>query len=153
MVARVSSGSIRLTMIRYLIAILALAGVVVSALALHVHYCTDTQPCSINEKWDCGIVNHSQFAEVAHIPVAAIGIAGYLGLAGLALARRRFLLFLAALVGLGFALRLTFIEEYALQVWCLYCVISQAVIALITLLSLGWLAAEYIALKRAIRQT
>jgi uncharacterized membrane protein len=140
-------------MIRYLIAILALAGVVVSALALHVHYCTDTQPCSINEKWDCGIVNHSQFAEVAHIPVAAIGIAGYLGLAGLALARRRFLLFLAALVGLGFALRLTFIEEYALQVWCLYCVISQAVIALITLLSLGWLAAEYIALKRAIRQT
>jgi uncharacterized membrane protein len=140
-------------MIRYLIAILALAGVVVSALALHVHYCTDTQPCSINEKWDCGIVNHSQFAEVAHVPVAAIGIAGYLGLAGLALARRRFLLFVAALVGLGFALRLTFIEEFALQVWCLYCVISQAVIALITVLSLGWLAAEYIALKRAIRQT
>lgn len=153
MVARVGSGSIRLTMIRYLIAILALAGVVVSALALHVHYCTDTQPCSINEKWDCGIVNHSQFAEVAHVPVAAIGIAGYLGLAGLALARRRFLLFVAALVGLGFALRLTFIEEFALQVWCLYCVISQAVIALITVLSLGWLAAEYIALKRAIRQT
>jgi vitamin-K-epoxide reductase (warfarin-sensitive) len=153
MVARAGSGSIRLTMIRYLIAILALAGVVVSALALHVHYCTDTQPCSINEKWDCGIVNHSQFAEVAHVPVAAIGIAGYLGLAGLALARRRFLLFVAALVGLGFALRLTFIEEFALQVWCLYCVISQAVIALITVLSLGWLAAEYIALKRAIRQT
>ncbi|MGA2673666.1 MAG: vitamin K epoxide reductase family protein [Terracidiphilus sp.] len=134
---------------RYLIAVLALAGVVVSALALHVHYCTDTQPCSINEKWDCGIVNHSPFAEIEHIPVAAIGIAGYLALAGLALARQRFLLFLAALVGLGFALRLTFIEEFALQVWCLYCVISQAVIALITLLSLRWLAAEYIALKRA----
>ena len=70
---------------RYLIAILALAGVVVSALALHVHYSTETEPCSINEKWDCGIVNHSQFAEIAHIPVAAIGIAGYLALAGLAL--------------------------------------------------------------------
>ena len=136
---------------RYLIAILALAGVVVSALALHVHYCTDTQPCSINEKWDCGIVNHSPFAEVAHIPVAAIGIAGYLALAGLALARQRFLLFVGALVGLGFALRLTFIEEFALQVWCLYCVISQGIIALITLLSLGWLAKEYIALKRARR--
>jgi len=136
---------------RYLIAILALAGVVVSALALRVHYCADTEPCSINEKWDCGIVNHSPFAEVLHIPVAAIGIAGYLALAGLALARQRFLLFLAALAGLGFALRLTFIEEYVLQVWCLYCVISQAVIALIVLLSLGWLAAEYLALKRANR--
>jgi uncharacterized membrane protein len=137
---------------RYLIAILALAGVVVSALALRVHYCVDTQPCSINEKWDCGIVNHSPYAMMAGIPVAAIGIAGYLALAGLALARQRALLFLAALVGLGFALRLTFIEEYVLQVWCLYCVISQVVIALITLLSLGWVGAEYLALKRLGRQ-
>jgi uncharacterized membrane protein len=145
------SGNIGIKTMRYLIAILALAGVVVSALALHVHYCTDTQPCSINEKWDCGIVNHSPFAEIAGIPVAAIGIAGYLALAGLALTRRRFLLFVGALVGLGFALRLTFIEEFALQVWCLYCVISQGIIALITLLSLGWLAKEYIALKRASR--
>jgi vitamin-K-epoxide reductase (warfarin-sensitive) len=138
-------------MMRYLIAILALAGVVVSALALHVHYCIDTQPCSINATWDCGIVNHSPFAEIAGIPVAAIGILGYLALAGLALWRQRALVFLVALAGLGFALRLTFIEEFALQTWCLYCVISQAVIALITLLSLGWLAAEYLALKRASR--
>jgi uncharacterized membrane protein len=136
---------------RYLIAILALAGVVVSALALHVHYCTDTQPCSINEKWDCGVVNHSPFAEIAGAPVAMIGIAGYLVLGGLALMRQRALVFLAALVGLGFALRLTFIEEFALGVWCLYCVISQIVIALITLLSLGWVGAEYLALKRARR--
>jgi uncharacterized membrane protein len=134
---------------RYLIAVLALAGVVVSALALHVHYSTDVQPCSINAKWDCGIVNHSPFAEIEHFPVAIIGIAGYLALAALALWRQRALVFLAALVGLGFALRLTFIEEFALGVWCLYCVISQALIALIVLLSLGWVGAEYVALKRA----
>jgi uncharacterized membrane protein len=134
---------------RYLIAILALVGVVVSALALHVHYCTDTQPCSINEKWDCGVVNHSPFAEVEHIPVAMIGIAGYLVLGGLAFWRQRALVFLCALVGLGFALRLTFIEELVLQVWCLYCVISQAIIALIVLLSLGWVGTEYLVLKRA----
>ena len=134
---------------RYLMAMLAIAGVVVSILALHVHYSTETQPCSINEKWDCGVVNHSPFAEIAHIPVAAIGIAGYLALAGLAFMRQRALTFLAAEAGLGFALWLTFIEEYVLQVWCLYCVISLGVIVLITLLSLGWLAEEYIALKRA----
>jgi uncharacterized membrane protein len=126
--------------------------VVVSILALHVHYSTETQPCSINEKWDCGVVNHSPFAEIAHIPVAAIGIAGYLALAGLAFMRQRALTFLAAEAGLGFALWLTFIEEYVLQVWCLYCVISLGVILLITLLSLGWLAEEYIALKRAASQ-
>ena len=135
----------------YLIALLALAGVAVSALALRVHYSTDTQPCSINEKWDCGVVNHSPYSEIAHVPVAAIGIAGYLALAGLALARQRFMVFIAALVGLGFALRLTSIEEFAICAWCIYCVISQALIALITLLALGWFTAEYLALKRGCR--
>lgn len=122
---------------RYLIALLALAGVVVSTMALRIHYSTDTQPCSINEKWDCGIVNHSPFAEVAHVPVAAIGIAGYLVLAGLSLARRRWLVLAAAVVGLGFSLYLTHIEKDVLQVWCLYCVTSLGIISAITLLSLG----------------
>jgi vitamin-K-epoxide reductase (warfarin-sensitive) len=137
---------------RYLMAMLAIAGVVVSILAFHVHYSTETQPCSINEKWDCGVVNHSSFAEIMHIPVATIGIAGYLALAGLALMRRRILLTGAAFIGLGFAMWLTFIEKYVLQVWCLYCVIQQVIIVLITLLSLAWLSEEYIALKRAARQ-
>jgi vitamin-K-epoxide reductase (warfarin-sensitive) len=138
-------------MMRYLIAILALAGAVVSALALQVHYSTGTQPCSINEKWDCGIVNHSPFAEFEHIPVAAIGIAGYLVLGGLALARLRFIAVVAAFIGLDFALYLTFIEKYVLQVWCLYCVASQGIIALIMLFSLGWLGVEYWGMKRAVR--
>ncbi|MDR3504894.1 MAG: vitamin K epoxide reductase family protein [Acidocella sp.] len=136
---------------RYAIALLALAGAVVSGLALQVHYSTATEPCSINEHWDCGVVNHSPFAMVGKVPVAAIGILGYLALGALALGRQRFLVHVVALVGLVFALRLTFIEEYALLVWCLYCVISQALIALIVLLSLGWLGAENWRLRRASR--
>jgi uncharacterized membrane protein len=134
---------------RYLLALLALAGVLVSVLALRVHYSTETEPCSINEKWDCGIVNHSPFAEIAHVPVAAIGIAGYLVLMGLALFRRRALLAVAALPGLGFGLYLSHIEKDVLTVWCLYCAISQGIILLLTLLSLGWLAAERIGRRRA----
>jgi uncharacterized membrane protein len=134
---------------RYLIALVALAGVVVSTLALRIHYSTETEPCSINEKWDCGIVNHSPFSEIAHIPVAAIGIAGYVALAGLALARRRTIALSAALIGLGFALYLSHIERDVLAVWCLYCVISLGIIALVTLLSLGWLAAEQLTKRRA----
>jgi vitamin-K-epoxide reductase (warfarin-sensitive) len=137
---------------RYLIALLALAGAVVATLALRIHYSTDTQPCSINEKWDCGIVNHSPFAEVAHVPVAAIGIAGYVVLGALAFARRRFLLLLAASLGFDFSLCFTMIEKFVLQVWCLYCVISQGIIVLILLLSLGWFTGEYLALKRSGRQ-
>ena len=87
-------------------------------------------------------MNHSPFAVVGKVPVAAIGIAGYLALAGLALARMRFLLLVVATLGMMFALRLTFIEQFDLLVWCLYCVISQTIIALIVLLGLGWFAAS-----------
>lgn len=134
---------------RYLIAILALAGVVVSTLALKVHYDTGAEPCSINEHWDCGVVNHSPFAEIAHIPVAAMGMAGYAALIALSLLRRRGLLLAGALVGLGFALYLTHIEKDVLMVWCLYCVISQGIIALITLLSALWF---FVGSRRARRQ-
>ncbi len=123
---------------RYLLAILAVAGVIVSVLALRVHYSTETAPCSINEKWDCGIVNRSPYAIIDGVPVAAIGIAGYLAIGTLALFRRRGLVLAAALVGMAFALYLTHIEAKVLGVWCLYCVISQGIIAVITLLSIGW---------------
>ncbi len=76
---------------------------------------------------------------IHHVPVAAIGIAGYLVLGVLALIRRRALTFIAALLGLTFALYLTNIEAHKLEVYCLYCVISQGIIALITIFSLLWL--------------
>jgi vitamin-K-epoxide reductase (warfarin-sensitive) len=137
---------------RYILAFLSLAGVVISALALRVHYVTGTEPCDINARWDCGIVNHSSFAVVYHVPVAAIGIAGYLLLVCLSLARLRFTNFLAAFAGFLFAFRLSMIEQYGLGVWCLYCAISQAIIALILLISLAWFAADYYSLKRATRK-
>lgn len=124
---------------RYVLVVLAIAGIVVSALALRVHYSTETAPCSINEKWDCGIVNHSPYAEVRGVPVAAIGIAGYLLIGILAMLRRRSWVLAAALIGMAFALYLTNIEARVLGVWCLYCAISQGIIALVTLLSIGWM--------------
>ena len=123
---------------RYLIAILAIAGIVVSSLALRVHYSTETAPCSLNEKWDCGIVNHSPYAEIRGVPVAGIGIAGYFLIGILAMLRRRGWLLVAVLFGMAFALYLTNIEAHVLGVWCLYCVISQGIIALLTLLAIGW---------------
>ncbi len=123
---------------RYLLAILAIAGITVSVLALRVHYSTETAPCSINEKWDCGIVNHSPYAEVRGVPVAAIGIAGYLLIGVLAMLRRRSWLLAAALIGMAFALYLTNVEARVLGVWCLYCAISQGIIAVVALLSIGW---------------
>ncbi len=124
---------------RYFIVFLSLAGFLVATLALRVHYNTGTEPCSINEHWDCGIVNHSSYSVIDHVPVAAIGMAGYLLLGVLTLARRRILLLVDAFLGLAFARYLSSIERNVLEVWCLYCVISQGIIALITLMSITWL--------------
>jgi uncharacterized membrane protein len=124
---------------RYVIAVLALAGLVVSYLALRVHYSNDVEPCDINAHWDCGVVNHSPFAMIGPVPVAAIGMAGYVLLGALALMRRRALVLLGSLIGLGFALYLSHIEKDVLMVWCLYCVISQVLILILTLLAAGWL--------------
>jgi vitamin-K-epoxide reductase (warfarin-sensitive) len=126
--------------LRYVLVLLALAGIVVSYLALRVHYGTESAPCSINEKWDCGIVNHSPYAEVRGVPVAAIGIAGYFLIAILALLRRRWLLMAVVAAGTAFALHLSYIEAKVLGVWCVYCVISQALIAVLLLLSVAWAA-------------
>jgi vitamin-K-epoxide reductase (warfarin-sensitive) len=122
---------------KYLLVLLAILGVVVSSLALREHYRTEgDSPCSINERWDCGIVNHSPYAMLAGIPVAALGIAGYLLMAALAWRRANRPLLAAALAGLGFSLYLAHVEKDILGVWCIYCVISLGIISLITLLAL-----------------
>ena len=123
---------------RYVLVLLATVGIAVSALALREHYRTEgDSPCSINERWDCGIVNHSPYATLAGIPVAALGIAGYLLMAALAWRRAYRFVLAAALAGLAYSLYLAHIEATVLGVWCIYCVISLGDISVITLLALG----------------
>jgi len=122
---------------RWILILLAVVGITASSLALREHYRTDTSPCSINERWDCGIVNHSPYAVIAGVPVAAIGIAGYLFLAALAFKRAYRLMLVPALAAVAFSLYLARIEQRVLGVWCIYCVISLGVISLFCLLVLG----------------
>ena len=119
-----------------LIVIFCLAGVVDASLALGEHYNTGTSPCSFNSVWDCGEVNHSEYALLRGVPVAVIGIVGY-ALLGVLAGRFPWITALAALAGLIFSLRLTWIEWKHLQVWCIYCVISQGIIIIIFLLALA----------------
>ena len=122
---------------RFVLALLAVIGIAASALALREHYRTDTSPCSINERWDCGIVNHSPYAVLWGVPVAAIGIAGYLLLGILAL-KRRYWRLVAVVVGRAGVLALPGAHrEGLLGVWCIYCVASLGVISVFSLLVLG----------------
>jgi uncharacterized membrane protein len=74
------------------------------------------------------------------IPVALIGIVGYAVLLALATLYRAkaetpTMLLIASLAGMGFALYLTYIEAFVLAVWCILCVSSVILIAVITVLS------------------
>jgi vitamin-K-epoxide reductase (warfarin-sensitive) len=123
---------------KYALLTLAILGIIVSSLALREHYReAGDAPCDINAHWDCGVVNHSPYATLAGIPVAVLGIAGYILMGGLAAYRFYRLLLLPALAGLAFSLYLAHVERDILGVWCIYCVISLGIISLITLLSLG----------------
>lgn len=130
---------------RYLLLILAVLGVIVSSLALREHYRTyGESPCSINERWDCGVVNHSPYAMLAGIPVAAVGILGYVLMGVLAWLRSFRLLIVPTFAGLAFSLYLANIEAHVLGVWCIYCVISLGLISLISLLTLGTIVTEFV---------
>ena len=146
---------------KYTLIALAVLGIVVSSLALREHYREyGDSPCSINEHWDCGVVNHSPFAVLGgvfdqigihvHIPVlsampvATAGILGYILMAIVAFRRSYRLLLALTLASLVFSLFLAHIEKDILGVWCVYCVISLGLISLMCLLSLGVVVSGFV---------
>jgi vitamin-K-epoxide reductase (warfarin-sensitive) len=130
---------------KYLLLILAILGVVASSLALREHYRTvGDAPCSINERWDCGVVNHSPYAMLGPIPVATVGIIGYILMGALAFFRSYRLLLVPTFGGLAFSLYLANIEKNILGVWCVYCVISLGIISLMSLLTLGLVVNQFV---------
>lgn len=146
---------------KYVLVILSVFGIVVSSLALREHYREyGDSPCSINERWDCGVVNHSPFAVLGgvfeqlgfhgHIPllsampVATAGILGYIVMAIVAFRRAYRLLLVLTLTSLAFSLYLAHIEAHILGVWCVYCVISLGIISLMSLLTLGTVFAQVV---------
>ena len=130
---------------RYVLLILAILGIVVSSLALREHYREyGDSPCSINEHWDCGVVNHSRYAMLGPIPVATVGIIGYVLMAVLAFLRAYRLLIVPTFAGLAFSLYLANIEKTVLGVWCIYCVISLGIICLLSVLDLAAVIAGFV---------
>src|SRR5579862_6191212 len=123
------------------IAILAFAGTVVSAISLQRHYAKSSSSfCEFGEKFNCDVVNRSEYSTVMGIPVAGIGVAGYMFLLTLAtLLRTRSQtparLLATSAAGLAFALYLTYVEGYVLETWCILCLSSLATITGITLLA------------------
>ena len=131
----------RLQRLMSLVAILSVGGIVVSSVSLQHHYGTSkTEFCDIGNTFNCDIVNRSEYSELLGIPVALIGMLGYAAFVGLATVYRErretpSVIFAGAVLGLAFALRLTYIEGWVLGVWCIMCLSSLALISGIAVVS------------------
>jgi uncharacterized membrane protein len=95
-------------------------------------------------RWaECDIVNNSVYAKMYGVPVAFIGLAGYLLLLGLAVAaletsgpwRRRLLAgnLILALGGVVFSAYLTYLELFVIKALCSWCVASAIVITVLAI--------------------
>lgn len=129
---------------RRAIAVLALLGALDSAYLLLAKIgVIGSLACQVSR--GCDLVNASVYSEFLGIPVAAIGLTGYLLLLVLALAgvqprwlndrRPDALLALLSGIGLGFTLYLTYAELFLIDAICQWCVVSQLCILAIFALS------------------
>lgn len=128
----------------YAILILSLIGFVISLYSLlHNTGFVAGSFCTIDEVIDCDIVNKGSYSQIAGIPVALIGVLGYLFLVIGAIAQVRQpsdrhiskFLCLASAAGVLFSFYLTGLEAFVLHAWCLLCISSQAIILAIFVLT------------------
>lgn len=99
----------------------------------------------------CSVVNNSIYSEVYGIPVAVIGVFGYLAILGALLLPSRSAFFAAngtmiffglALIGFLFSLYLIYVEVALIHALCPFCLTSQITMTILFVISLIALARE-----------
>jgi uncharacterized membrane protein len=125
------------------IAALAMLGVAIAGYLTYVHY-ADIEPICAAGGGGCHKVQTSDYAKLAGIPVALLGLVGYvLILLSLRVPGDSGLLAGAALAlgGFGFSAYLTYRELFTIDAICQWCVASAVVMALLAGLT-AWRAAR-----------
>jgi uncharacterized membrane protein len=116
----------------------ALAGLGIAGYLTAVHYAGGTPVCAVSH--GCTTVQQSDYAALAGVPVAVLGLLGYVAIL-FSLARdgeawRTASAFLS-LAGLAFSGWLTWVEVGVLHAICIWCVGSAICMALLAALSVG----------------
>jgi uncharacterized membrane protein len=127
-------GALRKTLI-----VLTVIGIGVAGYLTYVHYSGVTPPCSIKGN-PCSQVQKSRYSELAGVPVALIGLIGYVLILGSLLApegeRARFAATALTLGGFGFSAYLTYRELFTLHKICEWCVASAVIVTVLMCLSI-----------------
>jgi uncharacterized membrane protein len=118
--------------------VVAVVGLAIATYLTVVHYAGGEPVCAIAH--GCATVQKSDYAALAGIPVALLGVLGYLAILA-SLARddesaRTATAFLS-IVGLGFSAWLTYVEVGELNAICIWCVGSAICMTLLAGLSVA----------------
>jgi uncharacterized membrane protein len=127
----VSSSDRRLRMAAI---VLAVFGLLVAGYLTYVHYEGIKPVCGLGG--DCEKVQTSEWADLAGVPVALLGLIGYATiLATLFVEREEALIAgaLVALVGFGFSAYLTYRELFSIDAICPWCVASAVIMTLLAI--------------------
>lgn len=135
------------------IIILSLIGIPIAGYGIYLHYAPlqGESFCNINDTFNCDVVSKSPYSKFLGIPVALIGLGGYLTFILLSIldiknffgnSMHKLMLFFAIL-GFAFTLYLTYLEAFVIYAWCIVCIGSAIVMTiLLMLVSLYYRACE-----------
>jgi uncharacterized membrane protein len=118
--------------------VLAAAGAGVAAYLTWVHYADVSPICATGG--GCETVQKSSYSEIAGIPVAMLGLGGYIAILATLLVRgeaTRLWTAALALVGAGFSAYLTYLELFVIDAICQWCVASAVIMAVLAGLALA----------------
>jgi uncharacterized membrane protein len=130
--------------------VLALVGIGIAAYLTYVHY-AGLEPICGGGSHGCERVQSSSYARVGGIPVALLGLVGYVAIAAALLApgeQARLAAAALAMTGFGFSAYLTYLELFVIDAICQWCVASAAILTLLCVLTVwrllvvdeGWTA-------------
>jgi hypothetical protein len=128
-----SRRTLRITLI-----VLTVIGIGLASYLTYIHY-AHVKPLCGREGGSCLKVQTSQYSKLAGVPVALIGLLGYIAILGTLLApeeeRWRFATVALTLGGWGFSVYLTYREVFSLEAICEYCVGSAVLMTILLGLS------------------
>ncbi len=124
--------------------VLAVIGIGIAGYLTYTDVLHAPVACIQGGAWDCGGVQTSIYSRIAGVPVAVLGLVGYIAiLLVLAFessipflaARGRLLVFAMTLFGIVMSGYLTVIEAFVLYKWCIWCVGSAVTMVLLFIVS------------------
>ena len=131
-------------------AAVATIGLGIAAYLTIVHYAGGSPVCAISH--GCETVQHSHYAKLGGVPVAVLGLVGYVGIL-ISLLRddelARTTTALIALAGFGFSAWLTYLEIARIDAICIWCVGSAICMTVLAALSVVRLLAAPVSVSQS----